>query len=161
MSNNYGKLIGKGLLLMALGILTNSFVRPAGGDSFRILLNGKMVMQHYVGHNKDVQELSLGAGKPADLLEVYYSHCGVQGKGRSISLRNGSNEVVKEWRFKDTEARTPMVFKAEEIRAIGKNGKAKGLKLYYSSQELPKGFLLANISLTREQTASLVKVGGF
>jgi len=140
--------------LSALSVLLFSFSTKMGGDSFEIYVNGKMVVQHYVAVTKGVENLELGRSFSSGTIDVYYSHCGRIGTGRSITIRNSQNQVLKQWQFANAQTKSPMTCQIREILALQKSKDAK-LNLYYSSKELPEGRLLVSITNVGEKTASV------
>jgi hypothetical protein len=140
-------------LLTGLSILISSFSLKKGGDSFEIYVNGRLVVQQYVAVAKGIQNLQLGENFSNGKIEVYYSHCGHTGTGRSITIRNAQNKVLKQWQFANVQTKSPMTCQVKDILALQKNKDAQ-LNLYYSSKELPEGRLLASITNVSEKTAS-------
>jgi hypothetical protein len=141
----------KVLVLASLFAVLSSFSGNWGGDTYRVFVNNKLVLEEYVAVMKGaVKSVQLNQLAPNDEIAVYYSHCGVSGKARNISIRDGKNKVLKEWKFADSPDRTntPMTCKAKDILPLQKD--ADRLNLYYSSKELPGGKMLAGISIGRE-----------
>ena len=134
------------LVVFSLALLCTasfSFTGKKGGDVFEIYLNGKQMLQQFVHADKSVKTLQLTSTNENDKIEVFYSHCGVMGKSRVLTIRNEKNELVKEIRFTDVAAnRSLMGFYRKDIPA-SKTGR---MNLYYSSKELPTAKLLATIS---------------
>ncbi|MBD0277985.1 MAG: hypothetical protein ICV81_08490 [Flavisolibacter sp.] len=133
------------ILLLALPVLCTvlcSFSGNSGGDVFEIYLNGKQVLQQFVYMDKSAKTLQLQTSGDNDKIEVFYSHCGVMGKNRVLTLRNEKNELIKELKFRDVNNnRSLMGFYRRDVT----NNINTGLNLYYSSKELPAGKLLATI----------------
>ncbi|MDQ3277163.1 MAG: hypothetical protein M3Q06_02485 [Bacteroidota bacterium] len=128
--------------LLAAATLFFSFSGKRGGDVFEIYLNGKKMLQQFVHIDKSIKTLTLASFSENDRIEVLYSHCGHAGKGRTLTFRNEKNEVIKKLSFGDGNGnRSLMGFYRKEI-AGNKNAR---MKLYYSSQELPEGKLLAQV----------------
>ncbi len=133
------------ILILALSVLCMglfSFSSNSGGDVFEIYLNGKQVHRQFVHIDNSVKTLQLQTSGDNDKIEVFYSHCGVMGKSRVLTLRNEKNGVVKELKFPDANNnRSLMGFYRRDIA----NNRNTGLNLYYSSKELPAGKLLATL----------------
>lgn len=133
------------ILLLALPVLCTvlfSFSGNSGGDVFEIYLNGKQVLQQFVYMDKSAKTLQLQTSGDNDKIEVFYSHCGVMGKNRVLTLRNEKNELIKELKFRDVNNnRSLMGFYRRDVT----NNMNTVLNLYYSSKELPAGKLLATI----------------
>jgi hypothetical protein len=133
-------------LFVAASVLLFSFSTNKGGDSFEILLNGKRVVQQYVYMMKGLPQVSVSLNSPDDRLDVYYTHCGVTGKERYLTILNERNRALKVWKYNDaTNGNAAMVLKLKDIAALEKNG--EGLFLSYSSKELPGGRTLAHLDV--------------
>lgn len=135
-------------LLMVASVLLFSFSPRRGGDSFTIHLNNKLVLQQYLHIDKAVKSLSLQAADYNDELRISFSHCGQVGKSRSITIKDGQNKVLKQWRYANNNS--SMVCKVKDIVDL-KKGNAT-LKLFYSSGEMPEGYLLASITVEDNRT---------
>ena len=132
-----------------------SFSSGMGGDSYEIYLNKKLLLQQFVSQSSGVKTLQLNQKDYNGQIDIYYSHCGQTGKARNITIKDGQNQVLKEWHFSDGD-NTAMSCKVKDILNLQeKNNK---LNLFYSSQLLPKGRLLASIVIVNDnKTASLLK----
>ena len=144
------------LMLIALSAVLFAFSSLPGGDSFSLSLNKKVLFQQYVHADKSIKTVSLTEAMGNDVLTVRYSHCGVNGKDRSVTIRDASDKVLKQWHFADIAEKSEgdMECKVKEILAFGKTTKGK-LSLVYSSRELPQGRTLAAIETPDEVKASL------
>ena len=144
--------ISKSTLFAAFAMLffspiLSSFTTPAGGDMFEVYINKKLAIRQYVTMKEPVKALQLQAGNYNDEIEVYYSHCGQTGSSRTVSIRDAQNKTLKEWHFQDSPGvKTPMAFNMKEITGLQKFNSGTTLQLYYTSQELPEGRLLATLS---------------
>ena len=134
------------LMMFVFSIILSSFSNKMGGDSFEVYINKKLVFQQYVTRGEAVKSLQLDQSNYNDQVEVYYSHCGQTGTDRTISIRDGQNKVLKEWRFQDTPgAKSSMACNVKDIMSLQKLSSGNTLNLYYVSHELPAGRLLAAI----------------
>jgi hypothetical protein len=135
----------KHLSVTLLALAPFSISAFAGGDSYEIYLNKKLIAPRQHVHNaKGVIHLKLDQANVNDVLTITYSHCGQVGKGRSIAILDNQNRVIKEWKFDDNGE---MSIPVKEILTIQKKNSENGLKLYYSSKQyLPKGRMLASIN---------------
>jgi hypothetical protein len=139
----------KSLLILCCAALF-SFTSKFGADSFEIWLNGKRVLQQYVHVAKGVQTLQLTQASDNDKLDIYYSHCGQTGKNRYITIKDEKDRPLKAWKFADANgSNKAMSFKLKDILSLKKNKDSK-LNVFYSSQELPDGRLLAIIGAGNE-----------
>ncbi len=144
-------MISKGLMLLTVAATLLSFSPMFGGEGFEISLNGKTVVQRYGPNLDDIKTLQLNPGSINDQLTIKYHHCGRVGKNRIVSLKDSQNKTVKEWRFADVnEPVAAMNCNVKEFLSVKNTGT---LKLYYSSSELPKGRLLANVIISNNSVA--------
>jgi hypothetical protein len=128
-----------------------SFSTKWGGEGFEIYLNNKLVLQQFGNQLNSTQSIQLDPVSADSRLSVKYFHCGRIGTSRAISIRDGQNKILKEWKFADVSAASititdpSMVCKVADILNLGKNSSGK-LNLFYTSKELPKGRVLAFIN---------------
>jgi len=139
-------ILSKTAVLAVISTALFSFSSKPGGEGFEISLNSKVVLQQYGSDMNNVKSLQLGQASADDKLTVKYHHCGKVGKNRVITIKDGQNNTLKEFRYPD--ASTPvaaMMIPVKDIMGLikGSNG---ALKLYYASTELPNGRMLASIS---------------
>jgi hypothetical protein len=145
----------KPLLLIIISVSLLSFSMRWGGDSFQIYLNNKLVLQQYVPDHLGVKSIQLDKSTYNDEVNVYYSHCGQPGKSRAISIKDEHNRILSEWHFADVDAKnSPMSFKVADIFNLQKTKGTGNLNLFYSSQQLPNGRLLASIVMAGESKAN-------
>jgi hypothetical protein len=140
---------------------TISFAATAGGDTYQIYLNNKLVFKQRVLNSSpvDLNSLQLTKANYNDELEIYYNHCGVTGTGRSVEIKDEQNHILKEWKFKD--ANVAMSIPVKEILELQKNNPNAVLNLYYfSSKYLPKGRMIASIKMQGKNTTMNKKVTG-
>jgi hypothetical protein len=139
-------------ILMAGCLSLLSFSNPKGGDSFEIFLNHKLVLQQYLYGDRTVKSLVLTEANYNDKLSIKYSHCGVPGKQRTITLKDAQDRVVRQWTFANASGHnTAMTCSVKEIMDLQKTKGNISLKLSYSSAELPKGHVL--VSITKGSTS--------
>ncbi|MGZ8557262.1 MAG: hypothetical protein ACXWWC_02970 [Chitinophagaceae bacterium] len=140
---------------VALGAILFSFSNGSGGEGFEIYLNNKVVLQQYGSDMNTVKTLKLDQAADNDQLSIRYHHCGRVGKDRTITIKDGQDNVLKQWKFTDvSDAAAGMSCKVKDILGL-RNGKNTILKLYYSSSELPKGRLLTSIAAATKNIAKL------
>jgi hypothetical protein len=133
------------LALPAVCIGLFSFSLNKGGDVFEIHLNGKQVHRQFVHVDNSIKTLQLQAFGDNDKIEVFYSHCGQIGTSRMLTLRNGKNEQIKKFKFPDVNNNRSLIgFSGKEIAG----NRNTMMNLYYSSNELPNGKLLATFRWT-------------
>jgi len=116
-----------------------------GGDSYKVYLGDKLLTEQFVHIQKSIPTIAIPSSG-SESVTVQFSHCGLQGKSRNISIRAASGKILKEWKFGDSDK---MQFSPGEISKLGAR-----LNLYYASKEIPEGRLLATIELNGKATAS-------
>jgi len=145
----------KWLAGVALCATLFSFSAGMGGEGFEIYLNNKLVLQQYGSDMNTVKTLKLDQAADNDELSIRYHHCGRVGKSRTITIKDGQDKVLKQWKFNDvSDASASMSCKVKDILGL-RSGKHNTLKLYYSSSELPKGRLLTSIVAGTKNIAKL------
>ena len=154
---NLKSLLLKPMTLVGLCLTFFSYTAIAGRDSYEIYLNSKLIFKQYVAQTSvGLQNLSLDKADPNDKIVIYYSHCGIVGKGRSIAIEDEQGHVLKEWKFADAGDDKGMIILVKDILALKKNNPAANLNLYYfSSKQLPKGRILAAIKLKGKNVAGI------
>lgn len=146
------KNMAAGLLAVALCASLLSFA--PGGDHFEVYLNKKLVFQQVVSQPGSVKSLSLDQRNINDQVDVFYSHCGKIGSKRSIAIKDGKT-VLKQWRFADAGGNKFMSIGAKELLAFKDKNSDRKINLYYTSEEIPDGKLLASIMLDTDEIKAL------
>lgn len=134
------KLLG----LVIFSTVFSSFSGKMGGDSFKIFIDKKVVVQDYVSHSSSIKSFQIDASKSNSQVDVYYSHCGKTGTSRKLIIKDAENNVLKQWNYPDADA-TSVSCKVKDLLSLGKVNDAGKLNLYYASKEMPKGRLLAAV----------------
>ena len=139
-------IISKTMSVVAIGAMLLSFSPKPGGEGFEISLNNKILIQRYGSDINAVNSLQLNQTASNDQLIIKYHHCGRVGKNRIVTIKDGQNKVLKEFRYADVV--TPVAAMSLPVKDILglKKGNNSILKLYYSSTELPNGRLLTSIN---------------
>jgi len=138
--------VGIWLVCLVSCLALSSFSNEPGGDTFDIHLNGKLLLHQQVWKQTSVPDISLDAKSKEDVLSVSYNHCGLQGKNRTVSIRDEQQKVLKVWQFADADQ--PMKCPVKDFADL--NRKGGKLQLFYASVELPEGRVLASISWTAD-----------
>jgi hypothetical protein len=147
-------LLMKSLAIISITAALFSFTNPAGGEGFEVYLDNKLVLQKFGKDMNTVQNITLNEGNVNSNLTVKYYHCGQAGKNRVITLKDGSDRILKEWRFADAKgSANEMKCNAKEIFSF-KKGNTSSFKLYYSAGEMASGRLLASITINNKPTAA-------
>ncbi len=150
--NTFRKII-KASVLAGFCMMVISFSHPTGGDLIEIFLNKKLLLQQYVPKEPTAKSISLGASDIGKQLDVYYKHCGLAGKSRTITLKNKQHNSVKEWHFTDATANNAcMTIMVKDIFSSVTKVDGSG-QLYYFSKEIPAGRLLTEIVFQHQSVA--------
>lgn len=130
------------VLISAL-LFLSTFHAKAGGDVYEIYLNSKLILKQFATQPLSIKSLQLDKAMPEDRLVILYSHCGTTGKGRSIAIKNDNGNILKEWKFTNTNV--SMEIPVKKLLQVATNKSTGHLNLYYSAQELPKGRMLTSL----------------
>lgn len=146
-------IISKIMSLVAICAALFSFSPKSGGEGFEIYLNNKVMIQKFGSEINSVESLHLDQSLSAALITIKYHHCGKVGKNRSITIKDGQNKILKEFRFAD--ATTPVAAMSLNVKDILnlKTGNSI-LKLFYMSSELAKERLLTTILTSKGNTTT-------
>jgi hypothetical protein len=129
-----------------------SFSTLPGGDSFEVYLDNELLMKEHMWGERTIKAITLEKNSRATLL-VSFSHCGVTGTSRSLSLIDDQHKVLKEWKYADVgpSVKDPMAMPANEVVAAiaGRNA-----SIYYRSKELDHAVMLAPMRLVDRSSAS-------
>lgn len=144
------------LMGVALCAILFSFSRIAGSHSYQVLLDSKLMIDQYVNSKMEAPTLIIDPAKNHSQLIVKYNECGKTVTGRTITIKDEKNNVLKDWRFEGVTAgfKDPMVCSVKDITALKQRG-GNTLKLFYSSKEFPEGQQVANLVIGNEATTAL------
>src|SRR4051812_36692490 len=108
------QVINKTTVLVAIASTLMSFTN-FGVEGFQIFLNNKMVVQQF-GKMADTSHILLDQSLADDQLKIKYYHCGQIGTNRTIVIKDGKNNQLKEWHFADAaSSSTPMLCNVKDI----------------------------------------------
>ena len=130
----------------------SSFVALPGSDSFEVYLDNELLMKEYVYGDRANKSITLDKNSQATVT-VSYSHCGITGTSRKLSLIDDQKKLLKEWSFGDvgSKVKDPMPVTVKEIVAAS-NGKSA--TLYYKAKEIDNAVMIAPVKLVDKTTAS-------
>lgn len=132
----------RSLILVVCSALL-SFSEKPGGDSYAIYLGDKVLLKAFVHPEGTAKNIVLGTSDASDVLKVHYSHCGKTGLHRSLAVVDVREKVLKAWSFIDG---SDMELSLKDVVRLSQN--AEGVKMVYSSLELPEGKVLASITVS-------------
>lgn len=147
-------IFSKTFALIAIATALLSFSPDFGGEGFEVLLNGKLLLQKHGSSMNKISTLDLSQSSPQDKITFRYFHCGKVAKNRLVIIRDGNDNIIKRWRFKD--AATPsgdMSCNVAHIVNLKKGGNSV-FKIYYASSELPEGRMLTTLIFDNKVVAS-------
>jgi hypothetical protein len=133
-----------------------SFSTTPGAHSFQVYLDSKLMIDQYVNSKMNAPTLLVDLAENYSQLIVKYNECGRTVTGRTITIKDGNNKVLKDWRFEGASSgyENPMAFLVKDITALKQKG-SNTFKLYYSSKEFPEGQQIANLVIGGEAKAAL------
>ena len=131
------------LSLIIVSATCFAFTVRNGGEGYEIYLDNKVVLQQYGKQMDEVKNLPLTNAYANTSLAIRYFHCGKNGTGRTVSIRNQKNIVLKQWRYGDTGVM--LTCNVNDITGL-QNTVNGPLQLFYTSNELPAGRTLAIIT---------------
>lgn len=139
------------LALVSISALLFSFALRPGTDHFEVYLNNKLIMKEFTFHRKTTAPIILD-GNTGEV-GVLYSHCGVMGTARKLSLKDGSNKVIKMWEFADVNPKTNDVMKFDLSELNGFKKSNQKLSLCYHAKELIEDVVIAPIQWEKNAVA--------
>jgi hypothetical protein len=144
------------LVGVAIAATLFSFAPLAGSHSFQVYLDNKLMIDQYVNSNMEAPMLLIDPAQNYHELMVKYNECGRTVTGRTITIRDEKNNVLKQWHFEGAASafKDPMVLPMKDILAL-KQKSNKTLKLYYSSKEFSEGQQIAAMVVGAERTTAL------
>jgi hypothetical protein len=144
------------LIGIALATTLFSFSGLSGAHSVQVYLDDKLMIDQYLDSKTDAPKLSIGEVEKHSQLIVKYSECGRTVTGRTITIKDEKNKVLKDWVFEGSTSgyKDPMTLPMKEVAALKQKGN-NTLNLYYSSTEFPEGQQIANLIVGSEPTTAL------
>jgi len=140
----------KAFLLVAFVMVAGTLTARDGGESFEIYLNNKLLVRQHVSQSFSLQNLSLTEANANDHLVIYYNHCGMPGKARTIAIKDAAGKVLKTWTFGDAaNAKEGMTIQVKELLALQKKHNGE-LAIHYTAKELPKGLTLTSVKFSNK-----------
>src|SRR5690348_5326237 len=87
------------LVGISLCALLFSFSPLPGAHSVKVYLDGKLVLDQYVNFKSNAPSLTINPAEKYNQLIVRYSECGRTVTGRSLTLKDDHDNVLKNWRY--------------------------------------------------------------
>jgi hypothetical protein len=141
------------ILVITLGTLT---AQAGGADSYEIYLNNKLLLKQFVTQPLTLNSLQLNKSNLNDKLVIYYSHCGVIGTGRKITIRDEKGNTIREWKFANVSgSNTGMTIAVKDLLQMEKQYAKNQLNIFYTAEQLPQGRMLTGVRFTDKGTTSI------
>ncbi|HEX8060382.1 MAG TPA: hypothetical protein VF473_05570 [Cyclobacteriaceae bacterium] len=139
-------------MLVALCAVLSSFTLP-GAHSFQLYVDSRLIVDQYVTRNITIPKVALNAGEENNRVILKYSECGRTVSGRTLTLKDEQDKVLKEWHFDGTTSgfKDPMTINVKDVVALKPNKGA--MKLYYSSNDFKEGQQVALLVVGKDVTA--------
>jgi hypothetical protein len=139
----------KAFMLGFISFVVFAVPASAGGDSYSIYLNKKLLFKQNMHEPLTLQSLQLDKASLNDKLAIYYNQCNVPdktGTGRSIVLKDTEGQKIKEWKFEDVNGSdNAMVIPVKDLIALQKKKGGSSLVLFYIADNLQKEQKLASL----------------
>ncbi|MEI9919913.1 MAG: hypothetical protein WDO14_14110 [Bacteroidota bacterium] len=128
--------------LVAVFFVLSSFRMP-GVHTFQVYMDSKLIADQYVYTTRELSIPKLTLDH-ATSITIKYSECNKTVTGRTLTIKDEQDKVLKEWHFDGTTSgyKDPMTIKVSDVIAL--RPKAT-LKLIYSSEEFTAGQQVASI----------------
>ena len=150
-------LLSLSAMLFSFSVKTAEKLFPSnfGGEGFEVYLNNKLVLQQFGDKMDNVKSIQLDQSASNGQLAIRYFHCGQPGKNRVVTIKDEQNVVLKEWRFGDTkDASAKLCCNVKDILSLPKIKAGKKVNLFYTSNQLPKGRLLAVLTTANKNNVA-------
>ena len=145
----------KALLLVSFVSLASSFTASDGGEVFEIYLNNKLLVRQHITGSFSLQNLNLTEANANDKLVIYYNHCGMPGKARTIAIKDAAGNILRKYSFGDgANLKDGMTIPVKELLTLEKNHKGAQLAIHYTAKELPKGLTLSAVKFNDKTVKS-------
>jgi hypothetical protein len=156
---NYQPRILFGTMVMLCVVLFSFSFKTAesifGGEGFEVYLNNKVILQQYGNDMNTTKIIRFDQAAGNGELAIRYYHCGQPGKGRVVTIKDEHNVVLKEWKFGDAkDASAKVSCNMKDIFALPRLKDGKKVNLYYSSDQLPNGRLLAILTTANKSNTT-------
>jgi hypothetical protein len=144
------------LVVLAALVALSSFALKPGAHSFQVYIDSKMVADQYVLHDMVVPVVTIDPAERHNEIIVKYSECGRTVSGRTITIKNEQDKILKAWRFDGATSgfKDAMTIKVNEVTAL-KPAAGSSLKLVYTSNDFKEGQQIASLVIGKEPKAAM------
>lgn len=143
------------LVGVALSAILFSFAPLPGAHSVQVYLDDKLVLDQYVNFKSDAPKLKLDPAEKYSQLIVKYNECGRTVTGRSLTLKDDHDNVLKNWRYEGASRgySESMSCLMKDIIALKPKG-TNTMKLFYSSNDFSEGHQVAYLVISGTVTTA-------
>lgn len=143
-------------VILAAVLFSFTYPTGSGAHSVQFYLDSKLIVEQYLSSKTETPKLVLDPTEKYHQLIVKYNECGRTVTGRSLTLKDNNNKVLKDWHFEGTSTgySESMSCLVKDIVALKPKGNSM-LKLYYASKDFPEGQQIANVVIGSKSTAGL------
>ena len=153
-TRNHFPWLGLLMIIQACSLLF-AFTTMPGAHSMKVFLDDKLMFDEYVDSKSNAPTLTLDQNGRHSKLIVQYSECGRTVSGRKLTLKDGNDKILTQWKFEGSAKgfEQPMECSVKDI--IGLKSKTNGnMRMYYSSNEFPQGHQIINISISADKSTA-------
>jgi hypothetical protein len=139
--------------VVALCAVLSSFALP-GTHSFQLYVDSKMIVDQYVTRDVTIPTVRLNPDERSNQIILKYSECGRTVSGRTLTIKDEQDKILKEWRFDGTTSgfKDPMTLNVKDVIAL-RPGKG-AMKLFYLSNDFKQGQQVASLIVGKDITAA-------
>jgi hypothetical protein len=121
------------LAILFMGISLSSLTMLPGGDELEIQAGGKTLVHQYMHQGEKTGVITLVPSMENDMLRIRYAHCGQNGTGRKLCLKDPGSHTVKEWSFANATGKNYMGISIRELNSF-RNTPGSYTLLYLSNE---------------------------
>jgi hypothetical protein len=134
------------MLVMVLAFSSFHRAEPAaGGDYFEVYIGQELIVQQALHNDNGIKTFNLQPAHYQEKLSIRFTHCGIAGKKRMITLKDAEGRVLRTFAFAESKSKNGvMVCEAREVMDLQTRADRE-INLYYSSAELPGGRCLVRL----------------
>ena len=168
----FKKTLVKVFLFVVVSFTACMSTAKAGLDYYKVYLGKKLIYERFLDKPLSLQSLPLSQANANEELVIYYFQCNAPdktGSKRSIALKDGNGNKIKEWKFADSKgSNTGMKIPVKELLQAERNSKTSSLSLFYTADGRTEGEKIAYLKadpkaitfLHKQWDKSMVKQAG-
>ena len=149
------------MLLLTICCIAFAGTAKAGLDYYSIYIGKKVVYTRYLNKPLSLENLPITKADMNEQLVIQYYQCNMPdkiGRNRTISLRDNTGKVIKEWKFADAkDGNSQMAIPIKELMQYVQSSKSKSLSLYYAANGKSKDEQLAFVAAESKEVGYLFR----